>query len=621
MFKKATKLIAICMPLIMGCQPKNTETKMDIQDPHSEASNSTVIPDKLNLDLTIDFSTKQLRGFAKWEWDSAINGNLILDTRDLTIEKVFSGDSENEISFTLNTEKPFLGSALQIPITDKYNSIRILYSTSQNAEAIQWFDKEQTLGGKQPFMFTQSQAILARTWIPCPDGPGFRFTYDAKITVPKGMMALMSAENPQALSPDGVYTFKQPKPVPAYLMALSAGNIAFKSVGERTGVYAEPEMLEKAAWEFSEMNAMLEAAENLYGKYAWGRYDLLVLPASFPFGGMENPCLTFATPTVIAGDKSLTSLVAHELAHSWSGNLVTNATWNDFWLNEGFTVYFERRIMEVLNGKPYAEMLEYLGYQDLMDDLKSFGPNNKDSQLKLDLDGRNPDDGMNNIAYEKGYFLLKQIEAAVGRDKFDEFLKQYFSENAFKVMDTEHFLVYLKNNLPELTAEKWAKINIERWIYKPDLPQDFNLPKCSLFEKVDLYRTLFLSNPALSKAETKNWSSHEWLYFIRGLDRKSTSNQLASIDKAFNFTKTGNAELAAAWFELAIYVGYEKAYPNMETFLAKVGRRKFVKPLFEALIKADTTKKWAKEIYKGTRNSYHAVTKNTIDGLLGIKIP
>ena len=244
----------------------------------------------------------------------------------------------------------------------------------------------------------------------------------------------MSASNPQIKNETGSYHFEMKQPIPSYLLALAVGDVEFKRVSNRAGIYAERTVLDSAVWEFADLEKMIHGAEELYGAYLWERYDVLVLPPSFPFGGMENPRLTFATPSILAGDRSLTSLIAHELAHSWSGNLVTNRTWNDFWLNEGFTVYFEHRIMEKLYGRDYAEMLALLSLQDLRETIQSLKDENlyADTKLKLDLAGRNPDDGVTDIAYNKGYFFLRLFEERYGRERFDSFLKHYFSSNAFK---------------------------------------------------------------------------------------------------------------------------------------------------------------------------------------------
>ncbi|MGZ5303598.1 MAG: M1 family metallopeptidase, partial [Bacteroidia bacterium] len=529
--------------------------------------------------------------------------------------KVTLDADEKETPFAMGEEKEFLGTPLQIHIKPATKYIHIYYKTSPEAAAVQWLDARQTAGGKHPFMFTQSQAILARTWVPCQDGPGVRFTYSATVEVPSDLMAVMSAENPQEKSEDGIYEFEMDKPIPSYLLALAVGNFEFKSLSKRTGVYAEPETLEKAAYEFADMDKMLVAAEELYGPYQWGRYDVLVLPPSFPFGGMENPMLTFATPTILAGDRSLVSLVAHELAHSWSGNLVTNANWNDFWLNEGFTVYFERRIMESIEGKDYADMLEVLGYQDLQRTLEELKDKPNDTKLKLDLKDRDPDDGMNQIAYEKGYFLLRTIEEKVGRKRFDKFVKEYFKNFAFQSMTTEDFVEYIDKELVANHSE--LRPVIKRWIYEPNIPNDVKVAHSKLFNEVEEELESWKNGKDASKLHTKNWSTHEWLHFIRHLPAGMTLAQMHDLDNAFAFTNSGNAEILAAWFEHVITHKYESAYPQLGTFMKSVGRRKFIVPLYKLLVKTDEGKKMATDIYKEARPNYHAVAVSTLDEVLG----
>ncbi|MCC6683897.1 MAG: aminopeptidase, partial [Bacteroidia bacterium] len=449
---------------LVGCQKNNPNTKivgreLPIEDPHSFVRTNGAIVKHLELDLEANFAEQILNGWAEWHINPNESDTLILDTRDLKINAVYLNNDSNPVAFTMGKNDPVLGAALLIPINEYTQKVKIVYQTSAQAAALQWLNPSQTKGKQFPFLYTQSQAILARSWLPCMDSPGIKFTYNAKIKVPANLMALMSAENDTSLHSNGVYHFSMPYPIPSYLMALTVGNLQYKSLGKNCGVYSEPETIKEAAFEFADMEKMVNAASLLYGPYAWGKYDVVVMPPSFPFGGMENPRLTFATPTIITHDRSLVALIAHELAHSWSGNLVTNKTWDDFWLNEGFTVYFENRIMEALYGKEYADMHEVIGYGELKKTLNEMGENNPNTALKQNLKGMDPDDAVNDIAYEKGRFFLLHIEQTVGRDKWDTFLKEYFEHYRFQSISTENFLQFLDEKLVRSNKELELKIN------------------------------------------------------------------------------------------------------------------------------------------------------------------
>ena len=455
-------ILVFAAALLAACGGPKTETTPYVRmDSHSYAKPDQAVVKHLDLELDVDFDNHQISAVAHWTIDNLGADTIFFDTDGLLIEKVVLDDRVKS-TFFLGERDEILGQELAVMIQPSTKKVSIHYQTSEEAKALQWLDPQQTNDKNHPFLFTQSQAILARTWIPCQDSPGIRYTYTATVKVPTDLMAVMSADNPTERAEDGVYAFTMDQPIPSYLMALAVGDIAFSSVSERTGIYAEPGMINKAMYEFADMETMVQKAEELYGPYAWGRYDLIVLPPSFPFGGMENPKLTFATPTILAGDRSLVALVAHELAHSWSGNLVTNKTWDDFWLNEGFTVYFEIRIMEAVYGKEYAEMIASISYQDMNDDdvAEIVKENKADTHLKLHLEGRNPDDGMTSIAYDKGYHFLRLCEETLGREKWDSFLKDYFQSHQFQVMDTETFVELLAT---ELTDEEAEKINIDTW--------------------------------------------------------------------------------------------------------------------------------------------------------------
>lgn len=614
-------IIFMVVSQIISCQIKNENgisnevMEQIVKDSHSYSKPEEAIVKHINLDLKVDFNLKKVYGIAELEYTkNPSSKSIFLDSKDLDIHEIKFADGVLA-DYKLHEPDSILGAALEIFLNGSNNKIRIEYSSSQDAEALQWLNAEQTADKTSPFLFTQSQAILARSWIPLQDSPGIRFTYNAKIEVPKGMMALMSAENPQHIHEDGIYQFSMPQPIPSYLMCLAVGKIAFAPVGNRTGVYAEPSMLEASRTEFSEMEDMLTIAEKLYGQYRWGRYDLIVLPPSFPFGGMENPRITFATPTILAGDKSLTSLVAHELAHSWSGNLVTNGTWNDFWLNEGFTVYFEHRIMEALKGADYADMLSSLSMQGLKDEVAYFMNNGKseDTKLKLDLLARNPDDGVTTIAYDKGYFFLKYLEEYVGREKFDAFLNTYFSEYAFKSNYTEVFIPYLNKNLFQKNGIKPIS-DLDEWIYGVGLPA--SLPKVHSIRFDAVNKAVNLWKNGTTSFDTTDWSSHEWVYFIKKLPENLSTESMEKLDKSFHFTQSGNAEILGVWFVHCARTLYDPSIPAMQAFLIHTGRRKFLMPIYKELIKTEKGKALAKKTYEHARPNYHFVASNSLDKLL-----
>ncbi|HTJ48923.1 MAG TPA: M1 family metallopeptidase [Cyclobacteriaceae bacterium] len=587
-------------------------------DIHSFSNPNEARVTHLHWKAAVDFDKKIINAVAAWDIQPSTSAShIIFDTKKLTIEKVVLDDKE-DTTYKLEKDIPIFGQSLTIDIKPSTKKVTLYYQTSPDAEAIQWLSPQQTADKKFPFLFTQSEAILARSWIPCQDSPGIRFTYDADVTVPHDLLALMSASNPQVLNEKGEYHFEMKQSIPSYLLALVVGRVSFKAISERSGIYAEPSMTDTAAWEFADLEKMIKGAEDLYGAYAWDRYDVIVLPPSFPFGGMENPRLTFATPTILAGDRSLTSLIAHELAHSWSGNLVTNSNWNDFWLNEGFTVYFETRIMEKLYGRDYAEMLASLNLQDLKDEIKSLTDDGHaaDTKLKLDLTGRNPDDGVTEVAYNKGYFFLRSIEEQYGRDKFDAFLKYYFSKHAFTVMNTDGFIQSIKEFYQSNYKIALDDSMFKAWIFSEGLPQTCPKPASVLFDKVDVAIADWKTSQKLNAEVIKNWSTHEWLHFLKNLPDTLTPQQLQALDKLGNFTSSHNAEILTQWLVLAIRFNYEKAYPKLEEFLIHTGRRKFLSPLYNELIKTEKGKELARSIYGKARPNYHFVATNTFDALL-----
>jgi len=596
---------------------KTTAANGTIKDEHTFSKADLAVVKHLDLDIKVDFDTQTISGKASWQIDNISKGNeIIFDENTLNITKVTLGDDEKETKFELGKEVEFHGKPLHITIEPNTTKVNIYYSTTKDAVALQWLNPQQTADKKKPFLFSQGESIWSRTWIPCQDSPGIRFTYNAKVTVPKDLLAVMSASvNPQKKNDTGVYTFKQDKAIPSYLMAIAVGDIEFQSIDNRTGVYAEPSLLKKSAWEFAELGKMVGAAEKLYGPYRWGRYDVLVLPPSFPYGGMENPNLTFLTPGVIAGDRSLTSLLAHELGHSWSGNLVTNATWDDIWLNEGFTTYVEHRIGEEIFGKKEAEMQDVLTRKDLDDNVAEYGATNPDTRLKVSLTNRNPDDGISQIPYVKGYNFLKVIEAAVGREKFDPFIKNYFDAHAFQSITTEDFVKYLNDNLIKGDKALADKIKLDDWIYKPGIPSNITAVSSEDFTAIDNIQKNWRTTGVKGLSE-KIKSTTEKQHFIDYLPADITSEEMAAIDNEFNFTKNGNFVIKRQWFAQAIRHQYKPAYPAIEQFIIATSRTGSLMTLYKELVKTPEGKTWAKQIFDKAKSGYHATTVQAVEGLL-----
>lgn len=597
---------------------KITKTQLMPIDHHSYAKPHQARIKHLDLEVNVSFEEKVLVCKATYLIESIPQAKeIIFDTRSLKINRITVNDSLEVKNYKLSKADAILGSALHIPISEGIEYVSIEYQTSTKAEALQWLTAQQT-AGDSPFLFTQSQAILCRSWIPIQDSPNIKFTYDAKVKVPPGYLALMSATNPQSIDSTGIYEFNMDKPIPAYLMALAVGKLDFHAYDSITGLYAEPNTIKRAKDELEDLHLMVAAAENLYGSYLWGRFDVLILPPSFPFGGMENPKLTFATPTILAGDKSLTSLIAHELAHSWSGNLVTNATWEDFWLNEGFTVYFEYRIMEEVFGKPYADMLAFISQRELRLEVKEMLENDRaaETQLKLSLKGKDPDEGLTAIAYDKGYFFLKRLEALAGRENFDKFLNKYFNEFAFKTMNSENFIMYTKQHLFFANNLEVPNQLFERWVYGQGLPEDMPRIQSELFDQVDLVLEQWLQDKNNYVLPDSSWSTHEWLHFLHQLPDSISADDLDQLDRVQQFTLSQNSEIQTEWYLLALKHNYSKVLPYLEEFLVNTGRRKFLMPLYTALL--DYNSAIARDIYKKARQNYHFVSYSSLDKLFGI---
>ncbi len=577
-------------------------------DPNSFANIEQVQTTHLSLSLNADFEQKVLSGYAehKLSWNSPDATTLVLDTESLIIHQVKSliHNKWKDSSFSLGKTDSIKGQPLTIQLPERPTNVRIYYSTTNKSKGVQWLLPSQTADKKHPFLFTQSQAIMGRSWIPVQDTPAMRLTYDATITTPPSLLAVMSADNSSNTKGAGKYTFNMPQAISPYLIALAIGDLDYQAMSSQTGVFAEPSVLKSAAKEFEDTQKMMNIANQLYGDYPWQQYDLLVLPPAFPFGGMENPRLTFLSPTVLAGDKSLVGLIAHELAHSWSGNLVTNATWSDLWLNEGFTTYVENRLMEAVFGRERAVMEQALASNGLRRQLPDMEP--ESTALFYDMTGKNPDEAFSDIPYTKGQLFLIWLEQTYGRKDFDAFVKQYFSDFAFSTLTTETFIDYLRAHLINKHKGKASLSEVNRWIYGPGLPSFSPYPQSPVFKKVKQYISRWhIGEVNLTDIPTANWTVHEWLYFINQLPRDLSIEQMNTLDKQFNFTHSSNAEIAYAWFSLALGNNYQAIFPALEHYLTTIGRARFIGPLYRKMAVTEHQKDWAWNVFQKAKSGYH----------------
>ena len=619
---------AIAVAASAGCsrneQPQSAEV-VAVEDAYSFANTRDFATKHLHLDLDVDFESQALRGNATLQL-FRLNPEatqIILDTRDLKIDAahfVVDGGRLLPAEHTLGDVDERLGTPLVLAVPDSLNgkpllSLRVDYSTSPQSTALMWLPAELTAGGQQPLMFSQSQSIHARSWVPLQDTPAVRITYSATIRTPAELIAVMSADNDPAAERDGEFTFEMPQPIPSYLLAIAVGNLGFAELGDRTGVYAEPELLEAASWEFADTQAMLETAETMFGPYQWGRYDLLILPPSFPFGGMENPRLSFLTPSLLAGDRSLVGVVAHELAHSWSGNLVTNATWRDIWLNEGWTSYLEFRLMQVIYGEDRADEENVINYRELLDNFESIGP--KYQGLAPKAGAGDPDASQGTIPYHKGNLFLQYLEHHYGREIFDAFITRYFDEHAFEVITSEQFLDYLDTELLSAYPGKVSRADVEVWLYEPGLPDDAIIPTSTTLQKAAELASLWSSGEIdISDVPVDDWSPHARIHFIDNLSDALSGDRLAELDAALQLSSTGNAEIARTWFIQVAEREFRPAYAAMSDYLSRYGRARLIVPIYAALARNGSDLELSRTLFDSVRDKYHPLTNSYIESTL-----
>ena len=568
----------------------------------------------VDLDLTADFAAERLRGTATLDVLASRGAKtIVLDSDGLDITRITDGNGR-PLAFTVGTKVPDKGAPVTVTLNGA-NRLRVAYTSAKGAQALQWLAPALTAGKAHPLLFSQGEPNANRSWIPTQDSPGIRQSWTARITVPNGMTAVMSAEMlGNTAVPGGTqFAFREPNPVPPYLIAIAIGDLVHRDLGTRTGVWTEPAMVDRAAAELVDTAKFVDAAEALYGPYRWGRYDVLVLPPAFPFGGMENPRLTFLTPTFLTGDRSQVSLVAHELAHSWSGNLVTNATWSDSWLNEGFTTYFENRIMEAVYGRARAEVEADLYWDKLQ---KGIADAAKDPSVTR-LHG---DPFASTLDYVKGSDFLFTLEHEVGRARLDAWLRSYFDRHAFQPQTTAGLLADLRANLVKGDASLEKRLDLDTWVYAPGLPANAFHTVSPRLEAVDAASTAFAGGAAASSLKTSAWSTQEWLRFIARLPKVESVQRLDDLDQTFKLSASQNAEIRFAWLMLAVGNRYDPALPAVEDHLMHVGRFKMVAPLYRALLaQGDWGRVPATRIYAAARGSYHPFVVAAVDKILASK--
>ncbi|RPF72832.1 M1 family peptidase [Aurantiacibacter spongiae] len=578
------------------------------------------------LDLDLDFEARRVQGTATLDVTAAPGADeIVLDSNGLLIGGITDGRG-NALGYTIGESVPDKGEPIIVELGDSGGAssrkIVISYASGPDAPALQWLDPEQTAGGEYPFVFSQGQAILNRSWIPTQDSPGIRQTWEARITAPRPLTVVMSGiRQGQPTDVGGgrrAFEFAMDNNIPPYLIAVAAGNLEFADLGPRSGVWAEPEVLPAARQELGDTEQLIEAGESLFGDYRWGRYDMIVLPPSFPYGGMENPTLTFLTPTFIAGDRSNNGLIAHELAHSWSGNLTTYATWRDGWLNEGVTSYIESRITEEVYGKPRAEQEYALSYAALANAVEENGADNPNTAMRSPA-AISPFDTVGEAIYDKGTVFLRTVENIVGRERFDAWLTQWFDAHAFQPVTSEMFLADMRANLIDGDSDLEDRLMLDEWVYGTGIPSNAWQPEATAFAAVDDAVAAYARAGTLPATRTwEGWTAAEQRRFLEELPEDLDDTDLAAMDRQLGLSRSGNNEVLFLWLQAALRNEYDPAVPQAEAFLARVGRNKFVEPLFRALwATGDWGRPVATRIYARTRGGYHSFTRGRVDAVLG----
>jgi len=564
----------------------------------------------IDFRIQVNFDERVFDIEATYQLQEPITGELTLDTYKIDLKAVRASD--HTLTWELDPEDEVLGQRLQLNGFDNDSSFTLTFRTSPEARALQWMNASQTKGGIHPFLFSQCQATHARSIFPCQDTPSVRFTYSAEVEVPSALRAVMAAEQVEVQEGSGRFVFKMPQPIPSYLFAIAVGNLAFRELSPRTGIYAEPEMIEAAAWEFAETETTLDEAEKLFGPYMWGRYDMLVLPPSFPFGGMENPRLTFLTPTSILGTRGQTSLITHELAHAWTGNLITNASWRDFWLNEGWTTYAESRITEILDGSDVHDLHAAYSAVQILKALERVGQDSPATCLKTPDNEKNGDATIPAIAYQKGRCFLVECELAVGRERFDAFIQKYMKSFQFQSLSTEDFLDFLKAELPDV----FEKVNVQKWVYEPGMPEDWHKPQSHLFDETQKALEAYKQGKRPDREQVQDWHRYQILSFLQGLPGSIPIDDCTYFEDVLELEKQNDDAFFSTFYAISIASGYQDVLPRVEKFVETIGRMLYVLPVIRAMVAADWSKDRARPLFERVKDKHHQLTIQAMDGIL-----
>ena len=564
----------------------------------------------IDFHIKVNFDERVFDVEATYQMREPISGELTLDSYRIDLKDAKAGS--RALTWEFDPEDDTLGQRLQLKGLENDSSFTLFFRTSPEARALQWMNASQTKGGKHPFLFSQCQAIHARSIFPCQDTPSVRFTYSAEVEVPSALRAVMAAEQAKGQERSGHFVFKMPQPVPSYLFAIAVGDLVFRELGPRTGIYAEPEMIEAAAWEFAGTETTLHEAEKLFGPYMWSRYDLLVLPPSFPYGGMENPRLTFLTPTSILGTRGQTSLITHELAHAWTGNLITNATWQDFWLNEGWTTYAESRITEILEGKDAQELQSIYADKQMLELMERIGMESPKTCLKLPDGEKDADSFTTAVAYQKGRNFLRECEMAVGRERFDAFIQKYMKSFLFQSLSTEGFLDFLKAELPDV----FEKVNVQKWIYAPGMPEEWQKTQSRLYDEVEKALEDYKQGKRPSKEQVKGWHRYQIMSFLQGLPKSIPVEDCKYFEDILELEKKNDDAFFSGFYAIAIESGYQEVWSRVEKFMGTIGRMLYVKPVMRAMIAADWSKDKARPLFESVKDRHHQITVHAMEELL-----